>query len=301
SNKFFKKFGAWSLVLGREIAFTRAFMPFLAGMGNMSHKKFFVFGFISNAIFAFLSLFLGYYFGGIVVEKMQFIFSFLFFVIVYFGLLFIIYKSFLRLYEKNYILIKRYALLNVFFGTFFLITILIFTIFSKNGGFILIDNFVVAVKLVQFFEYFNFIVEPIFWVFLFFMFLITLLLFKKIKLFFISMWSFAVVTFATLSVGFLFRGWFGIGLKSSVIFLVLFIFYLWVFGREMTDKKTFRTFYEISLVFVTLFFIFVKIYFSYNVYHDIISFLFAGLLCEAILILSHYELFAEDISVAVSR
>ena len=301
SNKFFKKFGAWSLVLGREIAFTRAFMPFLAGMGNMSQKKFLLFGFISNIFFAFVSLFLGYYFGGIVVEKMQFFFSFLFFVIIYFGVLFLIYKSFLKFYEKNHVLIRRYALINIFFGTLFMISILIFTLFSKTGGYILVDDFVLAVKLISFFEYFSFLLEPIFWVFLFFMFLITLLLFRKIRLFFISMWSFAVVSFATLSFGFLFRNWFGIGLKSSIIFLVLFIFYLWIFGRDVIENKKSRVFFEVFLVLVTLFFVLVKIYFSYNVYHDIISFLFGGLLCEAILILSHYEFLAEDLSMAVMK
>jgi membrane-associated protein len=65
TRKFFHKYGAFSLILGRFIPMVRTFTPFLAGVGRMKYLKFFIYDIVGA--FSWVTLFLlgGYFFGGL--------------------------------------------------------------------------------------------------------------------------------------------------------------------------------------------------------------------------------------------
>lgn len=65
TRKFFDKYGAFALVLGRFIPIVRTFTPFLAGVGRMPYWKFLIFDVIGAFSWVTLFVFGGYFFGGL--------------------------------------------------------------------------------------------------------------------------------------------------------------------------------------------------------------------------------------------
>ena len=96
SAVFFKKFGDSSIILGRQFNLTRAFMPSLAGILKMHPGRFIFFAFISAILWTLVSIYLGYYFGILIIDKLNFILGFFAFLLIYVIFIYLIYRSFIN-------------------------------------------------------------------------------------------------------------------------------------------------------------------------------------------------------------
>lgn len=65
SEEFLEKWGTLAIFLGRFFPFIRTFVPFLAGMGKMCWRKFFIFNILGGITWSSVFVLLGYFFGGI--------------------------------------------------------------------------------------------------------------------------------------------------------------------------------------------------------------------------------------------
>ncbi len=66
AEKFYKKYGAKSLLVSHFIPVVRTFQPLLAGVGHMPYKKFLLFSTIGDLIWSITLPLLGYYLGSTV-------------------------------------------------------------------------------------------------------------------------------------------------------------------------------------------------------------------------------------------
>lgn len=72
SHAFFEKHGVVSIVLARFIPIVRTIVPFIAGVSEMTWKKFMVYNFIGAFSWVVLITMAGYFFGGIEIVKNNF-------------------------------------------------------------------------------------------------------------------------------------------------------------------------------------------------------------------------------------
>ncbi|GAB2024674.1 VTT domain-containing protein [Lactovum odontotermitis] len=63
AHKFFEKWGAWAIFLGRFMPIIRTVVPFVAGTGKMPQKKFVLFNFLGGFSWVIVALGAGYAFG----------------------------------------------------------------------------------------------------------------------------------------------------------------------------------------------------------------------------------------------
>lgn len=63
AEEFYKKYGAFTVIIARFIPVVRTFAPVVAGIGNMDYKKFFTFDVIGGLLWTGTVTYLGY-FGG---------------------------------------------------------------------------------------------------------------------------------------------------------------------------------------------------------------------------------------------
>jgi membrane-associated protein len=63
TEAFFAKYGGKTIVIARFVPIVRTFAPFVAGMGSMSYPRFLLFNVTGGALWVFLLVLLGYWFG----------------------------------------------------------------------------------------------------------------------------------------------------------------------------------------------------------------------------------------------
>lgn len=289
SYRFFNKFGAWSLILGREFNLTRAFIPFFAGYFKMPIYKFIPIAIFSSILWTSLSLYLGFSFGYIILDKFKFISYFSIFLVFYIGLLYFLYRSFKNIYIKNYFLFKDYAISEIIFLFISLISFLIFS-FLNLFNYVDLINSSFNFCFIPFFSNFSFLISLEFSLFILSIIFIFLILKKSLKLFLIYSWSFLLSLVLLLIISTILKKWFLVVPILNLSILTLLIFFLCIlisnYKFVKKNKKYFRIF-VISLLFLVLL---VRYSIFNDIYLTILSFLISAFISQILLFLSHYDL-----------
>jgi membrane-associated protein len=72
TNKFYEKYGGFTIIASRFMPIIRTFAPFIAGVGKMNPFKFISYSIIGGILWTGLFLFVGYFFGNIPIIKDNF-------------------------------------------------------------------------------------------------------------------------------------------------------------------------------------------------------------------------------------
>lgn len=296
SCDFFKKYGAMSIILGREIGFARSFIPFFAGMFKMSVKKFVIFAIISNLIWTSISLYLGYYFGMIVVKNFEIAFEFILILIIYLAILFYFYNVMKKFLYQNFMLVKYFALHNILYIGI-LTLIIVIMIFTKDWGYHLLINdiFVFAyfpslIGIAKFIFSFPFL----FGCFMLFMgFLAGKKEFKKLIT---LLWVFSLTGLLNILFSIFANNWFSIKISTSVVYLTVFLFMAYMLLSNPQKPIAKKKYSYLVFAFLILFVIILRFSSSHNFFETLFSFFISALVCEIILLLSHYKIISKEIS-----
>ena len=72
THEFFERHGAVALIIGRFVPIVRTFVPFLAGVGQMTYGKFLTYNVIGGIVWITLIVYAGYIFGNVPWVKRNF-------------------------------------------------------------------------------------------------------------------------------------------------------------------------------------------------------------------------------------
>lgn len=299
SKRFFKKFGFYSIILGREFNLTRAFIPFFAAIFHMKVKNFVFLAFISNIIWACVNVYLGFYFGLIIIQKIELFFSFLIFVVLYFLFLFFIYKSFKNLYIKNYILFRDYAFSNILYLSFSLILLILF-LFFKHLKLDLLFNNIFSFLLFPFMSHFSFLLSGKFLLFVLWLLFMFLIYSKRLNLLLILIWGSVISVLISLILFYILFHFFSIKFYISIVFISEFIFFLFFIFKSLFKIKN-KILFDFYFVFILSFMVLIKFEVTHNLYLVILSLIISVIISEIITLLSHYNIINSKLSSVINK
>ncbi len=72
AHDFFEKYGGRAIILARFVPIVRTFIPFVAGVGSMSYRRFFSFNVIGGFIWIYAFIYLGFFFCNVPLVKKNF-------------------------------------------------------------------------------------------------------------------------------------------------------------------------------------------------------------------------------------
>lgn len=72
AHAFFEKYGGRAIILARFVPIVRTFVPFVAGVGAMTYRRFFAFNVIGGFVWIYSFTYLGYFFGNLPFVKKNF-------------------------------------------------------------------------------------------------------------------------------------------------------------------------------------------------------------------------------------
>lgn len=72
AQSFYEKYGAKTIIIARFIPIVRTFAPFVAGIGEMTYKKFMTYNVVGAVLWIFSFIPLGYFFGNLPVIQRNF-------------------------------------------------------------------------------------------------------------------------------------------------------------------------------------------------------------------------------------
>jgi membrane-associated protein len=72
AHEFFEKYGGRAVILARFVPIVRTFVPFVAGVGAMTYRRFLVYNAVGGLFWIYGFLYLGYFFGNLPVVKKNF-------------------------------------------------------------------------------------------------------------------------------------------------------------------------------------------------------------------------------------
>jgi len=291
SAVFFKKFGDSSIILGRQFNLTRAFMPSLAGILKMHPGRFIFFAFISAILWTLVSIYLGYYFGILIIDKLNFILGFFAFLLIYVIFIYLIYRSFIKLYNENKEVITNYALSNIFYLIFLLLFFMILVMIEGLKIREWFNGYFSFITLFGYERYFEFLLSSYVLSLMFIIILFSILfILKDIKILIIFVQGIFISTIFTLIFDVTFKVWAGVDVYISLVSFSFFIFYLYYIFTHFIDCQKFKKRIEWTLG-IFLFFVFiVKCSLTGNFYQVLISYIIAAIECELVLILLHYNI-----------
>jgi membrane-associated protein len=72
THEFFERYGAKTIIFARFVPIVRTFAPFVAGMGQMTYRRFMVYNVVGGIVWVVLFVLGGYFFGSIEFVKKNF-------------------------------------------------------------------------------------------------------------------------------------------------------------------------------------------------------------------------------------
>ena len=79
---FFDRYGGTAIILARFVPFVRTFVPFLAGIGSMSYRRFVLYNVVGGVGWVAVFILGGYFFGGLEVVKQNMSLAIIFIVVL---------------------------------------------------------------------------------------------------------------------------------------------------------------------------------------------------------------------------